>query len=348
MNAETGSLTGGRGVDGPHAVAAVGRGESTGEDAVMLPGGLQSARALRGVLQRWASRWTGNNLWSGPGMAPQEKPAEFAIPDVSFFYPGGSAAVLLIHGLTGTPTEMRYVGKGLAAEGFTVYGMQLAGHCGPEEALLHTGWPDWYASVEAAYQRLAESHAVVFAAGLSMGAVLALHLAAQRPEKLGGIACFSTTLWYDGWAIPKLGFLLPLVLATPLRERYRFVENYPYGIKDERLRQWVVDSMHSGNSAAAGNLGTTGRSMRELHRLIKRVKREMPHITLPTLVIHAREDDMTSHSNADYLEKNLGGPVRKVLLDDCYHIITVDRQRQEVIRESVDFFRGLLAGRSVA
>ncbi|MBF0462610.1 MAG: alpha/beta fold hydrolase [Magnetococcales bacterium] len=302
---------------------------------------IQSAPTPGASWRAWTSRWTGSQFWYNH--SDRAKPVEKAIPDVSFYYPGRDAAVLLIHGLTGTPTEMRYVGKGLAAEGFTVYGMQLAGHCGSEAALRHTRWPDWYASVEAAYHRLAASHAAVFVAGLSMGAVLALHLAAQRPARLRGVACFSTTLWYDGWAIPRLQFLLPLILATPLGERYRFVENFPYGIKDERLRQWVMDSMTSGNSALAGNLGTTGRSLRELRRLVHRVKREMPHITTPTLVVHAQEDDMTSPSNADYLEKHLGGPVRKVLLDDCYHIITVDRQRQEVIRESAAFFHALLA-----
>ena len=302
---------------------------------------MESQSAPLGASWRaWTSRWMGSQFWYDH--SGRVKSVEAPTPDVSFYYPGRDAAVLLIHGLTGTPTEMRYVGKGLAAEGFTVYGMQLAGHCGSEEALRRTRWSDWYASVEAAYQRLAASHAAVFVAGLSMGAVLALHLAAQRPARLRGIACFSTTLWYDGWAIPRLQFLLPLILATPLGERYRFVENFPYGIKDERLRQWVMDSMASGNSTLAGNLGTTGRSLRELRRLVKRVRKEMPHITTPTLVIHAQEDDMTSRSNADYLEKHLGGPVRKILLDDCYHIITVDRQRQEVIRESATFFQGLL------
>ena len=78
------------------------------------------------------------------------------ITDVSFFYKGGRAGVLLIHGLTGTPAEMQILGKGLHKHGFTVYGMQLAGHCGDENDLLATSWHDWYDSVIRAADRLLE------------------------------------------------------------------------------------------------------------------------------------------------------------------------------------------------
>ena len=138
----------------------------------------------------------------------------------------------------------------------------MAGHCGTEEDLVRTGWPDWYASVEAAYLEIAKKHDVVFAAGLSMGAVMAMHLAAQHPGKLRAIGLLSTTLHYDGWSIPKFRFLMPLVPAHAAGLHYRFVENFPYGIKDDRLRQRVVANMQSGNSAEAGNLGMTGASLR--------------------------------------------------------------------------------------
>jgi carboxylesterase len=67
------------------------------------------------------------------------------------------------------------------------------------------------------------------------------------------------------------------------------------------------------------------------------VKKRMPEITTPTLVLHSLEDDITSRWNADYVERKLGGPVVKVLLDDCYHMITVDLQYHRVIDLSVDF-----------
>lgn len=299
------------------------------------------SRQKSGLTRLW-ERLVGERMWSGPGRAATEaKPS--TIKDASFRYdcqdgaqPG--RAVLLIHGLTGTPTEMRYVGKELSKAGFTVYGIQLAGHCGTENDLLQTGWHDWYASVEAAHAELVARHGSVFVAGLSMGALLALHLAHEHPDTVRGIALYSLTIWHDGWTIPKLVFLLPLFLYTPLGLKYRFVESFPYGIKDERLRQRVIASMHSGDSAAAGTLGMAGSSLRQLYKFISVLKPELPKIKTPTLILHSTDDDITSLRNPRYVERHLGGPTKTVLLDDCYHMITVDQQRGKVVQETVEFF----------
>jgi carboxylesterase len=296
---------------------------------------------------RFKLQYFGAKPWSGPGVVRPDETRK-GLPDASFYYTGGSAAVLLVHGLTGTPTEMRLLGKGLANAGFTVYGAQLAGHCGTEEDLLRTDWPDWYASVEAAYARLRERHQIVLVAGLSMGAILAMHLAARHPGEIRGLGLLSTTLKYDGWAIPRLSFLLPLFLHTPLGLHYRFVENYPYGIKDDRLRQRVVTNMTAGNSAEAGNLGMTGNSLRQLLALVALVKREMPLIRTPALIIHSANDDVASKKNALYLERHLGGPKRLILLEDSYHMITVDKQRNDVIRAVVDYFTSMIEPETLA
>ncbi len=260
--------------------------------------------------------------------------------DASFWIEGGRDGVLLIHGLTGTPTEMRWVGKELAAAGFTVHGVQLAGHCGTEEDLLATRWRDWYHSVEEGYRRLARRCDRVFVGGLSMGALLSVHLAANLPPRaLSGLVLYSTTIWYDGWNMNPFAFLLPTLLRLPFGQRIDFHEEAPYGIKDERLRQVVVSRMLGGDSAGGGLPIIRGRSLAELHRLIRRVKREIHTVATPALIVHALEDDVTSVRNADYLEANLAGPVRKVLLDDCYHMITVDRQRRDVVAHTVDFLR---------
>ena len=293
--------------------------------------------------QQWLYGWFGRAPLSGTSAAPAKEANEAAIKDRSFRFGDGEAAILLIHGLTGTPVEMQAVGRGLAARGFSVYGMQLAGHCGSEGDLLRTGWRDWYRGVEEAWRDISARHTDVFVAGLSMGALMAMHLAAQHPGRIRGLGLYSATLFYDGWAIPKLAFLLPLFLRTPFGARYRFIENFPYGIKNERLRQVIHASMVSGNSDDAGNLGMLGQSLRQLRQLIGIVKKEMPSIRTPALVLQAKDDDVTSPKNAEYLALHLAGPVSVEYLDDCYHMITIDQQRDEVIRLSAEFFRRCLS-----
>ncbi len=77
--------------------------------------------------------------------------------------------------------------------------------------------------------------------------------------------------------------------------------------------------------------------MRELHRMNAVVKKRMPQVKVPALVLHSIEDDITSRWNADYVERHLGGPVTKILLDNCYHMITVDLQYRRVIELSAEF-----------
>jgi len=101
---------------------------------------------------------------------------------------------------------MKFVGKQLARLGYTVRGVQLAGHCGTADDLLATRWQDWYASVEQAQAELAAQVDRVFVAGLSMGALLGLHLAARRPESVAGLAlyaphCGTTAGTYPGCAV---------------------------------------------------------------------------------------------------------------------------------------------------
>src|SRR6185503_1376936 len=107
--------------------------------------------------------------------------------DQSFRFAGGPVGFLLIHGLGGTPVEMRYVAQGLARAGHTVHVPQLAGHCGSADELWATTWGDWYASVEEEHHRLAEHCHTIVACGLSMGAILALHHAAQYPREVSAL-----------------------------------------------------------------------------------------------------------------------------------------------------------------
>jgi carboxylesterase len=263
------------------------------------------------------------------------------IPDRSEFIRGGRVGFLLIHGLGGTPIELRTVSRGLSQEGYSVYSMQLAGHCGTPEELRRSTWRDWVASVEEAHDRLKEHCDVVVAGGLSMGAILALHLAQTRPEGVQGLLLYAPTLKLDGWAMPWYGRVINYIRPTRLPLEIELPEHEPYGIKDERVRAFVVNAMQSGDAGQAGTFSTPVRSFANFNALVAQVKRRLGVVTQPALIIHPRDDDMASLKNAQYLQTHLGGVVDTLILDNSYHIITLDQQRHLVVERTKSFVRWL-------
>jgi len=181
---------------------------------------------------------------------------------------------------------------------------------------------------------------VIFVGGLSAGAVLSLYLADLYPSLVRGMALYSTTLTWDGWSIPKLSFLLPLVLRLPyIGKRYHFVEAFPYGIKNEHLRRRIVAKMKSGDTAAAGHTHTPGAIIRELWRMVDAVKEKFPSIRTPALIVHADNDDIAGlRKNALYMQDRLAGPTELLRLYDSYHMVTVDQERYLVADATARFF----------
>lgn len=145
--------------------------------------------------------------------------------------------------------------------------------------------------------------------------------------------------------IPKLSFLLPLILKTPyFGKRYRFEEAFPYGIMDDKLRGRILAQMQSGDAAAAGFTATPGASLKQLWGLVAAVKRDLPGIKTPTLIVHAGNDDISSaRSNALYVRDHIAGPTELLLLDRSYHMVTIDQERNVVGDATARFAWNLLS-----
>lgn len=94
-----------------------------------------------------------------------------------FYFPGNRVGCLLIHGFSGSPSEMRFMGERLAKAGWTVLGILLSGHGTTPEQMAKTSWEDWAEDAEAGVRKLRKSCDTVIGIGLSMGGLLALHLA---------------------------------------------------------------------------------------------------------------------------------------------------------------------------
>lgn len=249
----------------------------------------------------------------------------------AFRFEGGRDGVLLVHGLGRTPDEMRLLGKGLNRAGFTVAGVQLAGHGGGEEELLATRWEDWYASVEEAAAELRGHVDRVFVAGSSMGSLLALRLAAMHPEWVAGVGVYGATFRYDGWSAgwtARIAFLLPLLKRLGIG-RHRRLLQWP-----QQLRR----GMPSSPGESAGHDGDSWHALAETVKLARDVRRLLPAVMAPCFIAHAIDDEVASAGNADLVARHVRGPVEMLLLADSYHMITMDRERRMVIERSADFF----------
>ena len=248
-------------------------------------------------------------------------------------------AVLLLHGLTGAPADLQTVTRHMRQAGYAVTAPMLPGHGVGERDLIKTKWRDWLAGAEAELVRLSAGQpgGRVVVGGLSMGAVLSLALAVLHPNKIAGVLCFAPTLRYDGWVIPKGSWFIPIGARLPLVNRYRFKERPPYGIKDDRLRAKMEELLRSGAVTEAGLDYMPGRSLAQNLDLIRWTKRRLKHVIAPVFIAHAKEDDITNIRNAERLAANVRGPVRKLYLEDSYHLVTLDRERNKVAREAINF-----------
>ncbi|MEO0672203.1 MAG: alpha/beta fold hydrolase [Pseudomonadota bacterium] len=268
--------------------------------------------------------------------------------DRGYRFEGGRTGFLLVHGLGGTPMEMRYLALGLSKAGYTVVVPQLAGHGGTEEDIRNSTWQDWYASVDAEFSKLKDECDQVFVCGLSGGAVLSLNLAADRGSDLAGLLLLAPTFKLDGWSIPWYARWFDLVLTKGFANLIPFVEREPYGIKDHRLRHMVAEALSNQDTQAeAGLYCTPGGTILELRWLTDVVKRKLPGIKLPTMIMHPRFDDRASLANTAFLQRHLGGLVETIVLDDCYHIVTIDRQRDVVLDRAKRFAAYELAARGL-
>lgn len=256
--------------------------------------------------------------------------------------------VILIHGLTGTPNEMRFLANFLNKKGYSVISPRLANHGQPLGVLKNTHWQEFYGSVQNAFREVKDGYKFIFASGLSMGAILALLLAQEFPEKISGVSCLSPTLFYDGWNVPWYRCFLPLVCATPLRHWFYFKEDPPYGIKNEQIRQRIHKYYSQAGLANIEGIDQFGypyfpvNLFKELHLLVKYMESRLKDISVPVQLIQAREDDMTSIKNSQFIYDRIKSQKKEiVLIDNCYHVITADQGRDTVAQKMDEFFSSI-------
>lgn len=254
--------------------------------------------------------------------------------DFEFKHNNNKRAVLLFHGMTGSPFEMKKLGKALFDEGYDVFCYCLPGHGTSPISIKAVRWQDWYQESTEHYRELSKQYDEVFLGGLCMGAVLALAIASEYRD-VKGILALSTTLFLDGWTIPWYDFLMPLGLHTILRYYYSFPEREPYGLKNEALRKKIA-SLQKKNTVALDNYPMS--CIYELLKMSKDTQKNMHKVKSPVLLMHAKEDDLTSPKSAEFVYKNISSSIREYIeLTNSYHLVVMDNERDFVFSKCVEF-----------
>jgi carboxylesterase len=241
-----------------------------------------------------------------------------------FLLPGQGVSALLIHGLTGTPYEMHYLGERLSAAGVRAHGVRLAGHAGAPEELGGASHANWYESVIEGFERLRGFGDPIVVIGLSMGALLAARLASEQPDATAALVMLSPAFFLPRWRRLALGLLRPL----DRDDRLYFRSSGDSDIHDAAARR-----IHPGSRLIPL------RAALNLLELSDYVRPKLREIGQPALVIHARRDHTCPFDkNTRFVMKHLRSPRRHlVVLDESFHVITVDSEKDRVAQEIVEF-----------
>ncbi|MBG7619985.1 alpha/beta fold hydrolase [Herbaspirillum sp. AP02] len=248
-------------------------------------------------------------------------------------------AVILLHGLCGSQLEMGSIPKQLKKAGCTVIALNIDNYSAAlTNPRVSPDWESWCAVVESRVARLKEEFRTVSLCGLSMGATLALAVAARSKDLLS-VVLLSPVLQYDGWSVPWYWKMLTVVYDMGIRN-WSYKESEPYGIKNYEMRRRVAAALEKDGVAAVGAASLPARHLRAALRMIAFVRKSLPLVRTDTLIIHSIDDETASPRNAEVILQHINAEVRKVIwLGDCYHIITVDNEREIVTNETVMFIK---------
>lgn len=254
---------------------------------------------------------------------------------------GGEHAVMLIHGLQSSPAELLPLAKRLHQAGYTVFMPHIAGygftHGDTPRSVTH--WQDWHAKALDEFRKLKAQYKTVAVGGLCIGGTLSLSIAAELGDEVAALTLLSTTLWYDGWAMPWYRPFRYLGYIWPIRYLYTYKESEPFGLKNQQLRRWVAREMAHKDASMVGASRLNLPAIQEAERMIASVKKSLPRISAPAIIIHAVEDEVASPRSAKYIAANIGSKtVESVMLHNSYHMITVDNDREQVAADTIRFF----------
>ncbi|MBT2440460.1 alpha/beta fold hydrolase [Streptomyces sp. ISL-36] len=229
---------------------------------------------------------------------------------------GGEVGVLLCHGFTGSPQSMRPWAEYLAARGVTVSLPLLPGHGTRWQDMQLTTWQDWYAEVDRALQELLARCSQVFVFGLSMGGALSLRLAARHGDAVRGLVLVNPGNKVHGVAAHALPVVRHFVPSTN-------------GIASDIAKEGVAEIGYDRVPLHAAY---------SLRRFFQVVDAELPQVTQPIVLLHSPQDHVVPPADsARILSRVSSTDVTEILLEQSYHVATLDHDAERIFEESWAF-----------
>ena len=228
--------------------------------------------------------------------------------------------VLLLHGFPGSPASLRPWGEVLAQRSWTVRVPRLPGHGTRWQDMNITRWEDWYSEADRNLRELSSRCDRVFVGGLSMGGSLTLRLAQEHPQAISGLILVNPSVHTE-----RLDrHLLPVVK--------HLVGSFP-GISNDIAKPGVDEIPYDRTPLKAAA------SLMELWSVIKR---DIASVHQPLLLLRSAQDHVVEPSNAEWILSHIhSSDVEEVVLDNSYHVATLDYDAQIIVDTSVAFIERL-------
>ena len=247
------------------------------------------------------------------------KPVKISRFTQPHFFQGGEHAVLLIHGYTGSPREVLWLGTQLHGAGYTVSIPRLPGHGTNKDDFLASSWKDWLRRVYDEYIDLAEKYKTVYVGGLSMGGVLTVLIAAKfKPDKI--FLCAPAFIAADSRIklTPYLKYFVKTIHSNgkPFYSEPEFYES----VKDYCIYNYV------GKAA-------------DLYTLQKMAIRQLPNVCSKTITVLSKADQSVPFKEKELIDRLLKAPNEYVILEESSHIVTDDMDRELVAQRIIAFLK---------
>ena len=236
----------------------------------------------------------------------------------------GDIGILLCHGFTGSPQSMRPWAQALADAGHSVRLPLLPGHGTRWQDLNRTTWRQWYGHADAAFGELRARCRTVFAMGLSMGGAIALRLAGEHGDAVAGVVAVNPYISQQHALLPALPVMRWVVPTFP-------------GVVGDIKKPGVTE------------LGYTKVPLHALSSLMQfhaMVRADLPRVTQPVLLMYSAVDHVVpAASNAHAVRDGVGSAdVTEIVLEDSYHVATLDNDAERIEKESLAFVARVCGG----